>query len=263
MNYTSYPREVTCLKCQAPILDGNAYEIQGINPYCGECASRTGLVAQLCVPCGKCGGPATTLFYVDAGLLVCGKCRYQPDHPSPAQSPVSTQKTTSATAPASPAGVAAGERRVWYDRPLITVGLPIGTASLLLIAAAVDRVVDSGAPWREVTEILSAMAPVLGTFAILIALALGWLLRGLSKDLVATRDGGPEADAGLQADYNEAVEALKDAQTLIISHHDYAFVKLSSEGWCPKCHRPDGTEPEHDRIHAVIQRHNNRNSCKA
>jgi len=75
------------------------------------------------------------------------------------------------------------------------VGLPIGVASLLLIAAAVDRVVDSGAPWHEVGEILQAMAPVLATFGIILALAIGWMLRGLQLHLRAEATGGPDADS--------------------------------------------------------------------
>lgn len=196
--HDEYPSDISCTNCgKAPLRIGDTWEVLGVSPACGSCAKNCAKPEHVfrCVPCEECQCPTAHTIFSPRGLFVCGSC-YEGDlQHSPAQSPGAAQAPASATASASPAGAAAGDSRPWYDRPLLTAGLPIGVASLLLIAAAVDRVVDSGAPWHEVGEILSAMAPVLATFSIILALAIGWMLRGLQLHLRAEATGSPDADS--------------------------------------------------------------------
>jgi len=198
VNHQTYPAHMRCLNCGGPLWTDDAWEVLGVAPVCGQCAGTCSKPKdrRQCEPCDNCGSPTPFNRFPD-GMTghICVPCYAGRRPHSPAQSPGASHAPASATASASPAGAAAGDSRPWYDRPLLTVGLPIGVASLLLIAAAVDRVVDSGAPWHEVGEILQAMAPVLATFGIILALAIGWMLRGLQLHLRAEATGGPDADS--------------------------------------------------------------------
>ncbi len=233
----TYPREICCAHCSSRQLAvDDTWEIYGLFPVCGPCARIRSIPKDRfrCVPCEECQQPTANTLFDARGLFVCGSCYERQRQQSPTQSPGASHAPASATASASPAGAAAGDSRPWYDRPLLTAGLPIGVASLLLIAAAVDRVVDSGAPWHEVGEILSAMAPVLATFGIILALALGWMLRSLSNGLRDARDHGPEADAGIQLKYLDAVDALLDAQLMMKETHQFLGHPTRFDE-CPTC----------------------------
>ena len=52
-------------------------------------------------------------------------------------------------------------------------------------------------------------------------------------------------------EHDEAVAALRVAYSLIVRHHDCGK-RIELGGFCPHCHRPDGTEPEMDQIARAI-----------
>lgn len=50
----------------------------------------------------------------------------------------------------------------------------------------------------------------------------------------------------------QLVDTLKIALNLVCRHHEPSFQNFSHNGYCPICHRKDGTEPEHDQIKSVL-----------
>ena len=53
--------------------------------------------------------------------------------------------------------------------------------------------------------------------------------------------------------HDETMTALRTARELIIRHHDATVIQHAG-CFCPVCHRPDGSEPEIDQIHAALRK---------